>query len=375
MLIDDLSYTAPTSTWRARGTAYVVVAGLVVFGCGDDSGDANGDTGAGTSGETGLGDTSGDTSNDTSDDGSDVSLDDTSDDADGSETGSRPGYAEVYPLVTTFPEGAAFDPTDALFYFGTLAAGEVHRLDPETGESTMVFEASAPGQWITLGMAVDEPGRKLWVCAADRETTPFTGQLWVIDLVSGERESAIPLMAGRTPAWCEDVAVAPDGTAYATDRENPNIYRVAEGQSELFASDPVLGSDGIGQNGIVVLPDDAGLLAAIHLPASLNHISMEGEITTVAIDGPFEDTGIGAGADGMVYVDGDLYVVFDGKLAHVTPTADDWSAATSTMVERPRGLTDIVNTPAGLYLINGQAIQFALGQDPIAPFEIVLFDG
>lgn len=56
-------------------------------------------------------------------------------------------------------------------------------------------------------------------------------------------------------------------------------------------------------------------------------------------------------------------------------TSEDWSTAESVMVEWPRGLTDVVSTPEGLYLLNGQAIQFALGQDPLGPFTLSRFTG
>lgn len=289
-------------------------------------------------------------------------------------------YLDVYSLDATFPEGGTFDPTEQMFYVGTLEGGDLYRIDPRTGENTVLFDQVEPGEWMTLGMAVDNERRRLWVCAADRATDPFTGQIWVFDLETGTRDQVIELTANGGAAWCEDVAVAPDGSAYATDRENPNIYKVdskldSEFAVSLFASDSELGSPLIGQNGIIVLPDAAGLIAAVHLPASLNHISLDGTVTPVAIEGDFVDGAVGSGADGMVYVDGDLYVVFDGELIRVTPTLADWSAAMATAVELPRGLTDIIDTPGGLYLLNGQAIRFAFGQDPDGPFELVRYTG
>lgn len=286
-------------------------------------------------------------------------------------------FADAYPLPVTYPEGGAFDPIDGVFVVGTLEGGGVFSVDPDSGEAQALYEQDAPGTWITLGMAVDAERHRLWVCAADREATPFTGEIWVIDLDTGERTHAIPLSHDGAAAWCEDVAIASDGTAYATDRENPNIYVVDDRfEAELLVSDELLGSPVLGQNGIVVLPGDEALLAAIHAPPSLNHVSIsDGAITPVEISGDFTDTGLGVGADGMVWVNDALFVVFDGKLARVTPTTDDWSQAESTTVEWPRGLTDVLSTPAGLYLLNGQAIQFALGQRPLGPFELRRFDG
>lgn len=295
----------------------------------------------------------------------------------GSSDGAGAEFPDQFSLPVTYPEGGAFDPTGNVFYVGTLEGGAVVGIDALTGDSLPLFDDDLPETWMTLGMAVDAAARRLWVCAANRETDPFTGQIWVFDLTTAERTHAIDLTFDGAPAWCEDVAVASDGTAYATDRENPNIYVVDDSfTAELFASDPALGSKMLGQNGIVVLPGDEALIAAIHAPPQLNRVSIpDGTVTPITINGDFTDVGLGVGADGMVYVDETLFVVFDGKLARVTPQADDWSEVESTTVEWDRGLTDVLASPAGLYLLNGQAIRFALGQEPLGPFELVRFTG
>jgi hypothetical protein len=58
----------------------------------------------------------------------------------------------------------------------------------------------------------------------------------------------------------------------------------------------------------------------------------------------------------------------------VTPKAADWAAATATETDQPSGLTDVVRTPGGLYLLNGQSVTFAFGNDP-DPFQLVRFSG
>ncbi len=367
-------------TWRRTQSAIVVTAVWGPLACGSDpaEGPQSDDTGgSGSTGEEGPEGSSGEGGGSTTDGvdqtGSDT-ADETADDTSG--TGAMP-FADVYELPVTYPEGGAFDPVDEVFYVGTLEGGSVFAVDPYSGEGQPLVRAAKAGTWMTLGMAVDASSHRLWVCAADRDTDPFTGELWVFDLASGERTHQVPLMFEGAPGWCEDVAIASDGTAYATDRDNPAIYGVDDSYvAEVVASDPALASEMIGQNGIVVLPGDETLIAAIHAPPQLNRVSVsDGSVTPIAIDGDFSDVGFGVGADGMVYEDGLLFVVFDGKLAQVTPVQDDWSEAQSTTVEWPRGLTDVLATPAGLYLLNGQAIRFALGQEPKGPFELVRFTG
>lgn len=286
-------------------------------------------------------------------------------------------FLDTYPLEVTYPEGGAFDLETAAFYVGSLESGTVHAVDVETGDETVLFTETAPGTWLTLGMVVDDINRKLWVCAADQDTDPFFGELWGFDLESGQRTDIVALESDGDFAWCEDVTVDSIGNVYATDRENPNIYRVELGASTatLFATDPELGSNFIGQNGIIVLPGDEAIIAAVHFPARLNKIDIvTGDVTPIEIDGDFADATIGSGADGMVYEDGALYVVFDGELVKVEPTLADWTSVVATEAELSGGLTDVMSTPNGFYLVNGQAIGYVFGEDP-APFTIVRFTG
>lgn len=366
---------------QVRLQTSALLAACALLGCGSESNDtspASGETESSTGADASTGP---DASTGSEESGSASTSTDaatsSSSDAGSTTGGAGPVYADEYPLDFTYPEGGAFDLVDEVFYVGTLEGGSVHSVDPITGVNELFFAPTEPGTWITLGMAVDDARHRLWVCAANRDTDPFTGELWMFDLSRGVRAQAVPLNAGEDVAWCEDVAVATDGTAYATDRENPNIYRVGEDfTSELLVTDKALGSPLLGQNGVIVLPGDEALLAAIHAPPQLNHVTIaDGTVTPVTIRGEFTDTGLGTGADGMVYLEDTLYVAFDGKLARVTPTSADWSTAESVMVEWPRGLTDVVSTPEGLYLLNGQAIQFALGQDPLGPFTLSRFTG
>lgn len=293
-----------------------------------------------------------------------------------------PGFAERYPLSAEFPEGGAFDPTEGAFYVGSLGDGSVHRVDAATGADEVLFRETAPGTWWTLGMDVDVARRRLWVCAMDdqRETTtddpPYDGYVWIFDLESGERVASHALADAFPNATCTDVAVASDGTGYVTDRESPNVYRLSEaGPPDLFATDPALESTLIGLNALVVVPDQSALLAVLYLASRLVRIDLaDASVTEVDIDGTFTDRAPAlSGADGMTLTaDGDALVAFTSQLVRLTPTDGTWSAATSRSVDVAEGMTDVIATPAGPYLLNGQAVQFAVGGEPV-PFELVRF--
>ncbi len=285
-------------------------------------------------------------------------------------------FQDSYALDAQFPEGGAYDGETAAFYFGSLFDGSVHSLDATSGAESVLFSESAPGTWWTLGMDVDAARRKLWVCAMNDDDDPRSGHVWIFDLETGERTSAYDLRDAAEDASCTDVAVTSDGLGYVTDREQGNVYVVDEDSGPaLFTYSADLEAALVGQNSVVVLPDESALLAILYSPSSLARIDLTtGEVATVEIDGKFSDLSFLAGADGMTCRDGSVYVAFTSVLIRVTPSFADWSQATSEYEDVPSGMTDVISTPGGLYLLNGQAIRFALGSET-DPFELKRYTG
>ncbi|MDO9017329.1 MAG: hypothetical protein Q7V43_10495 [Myxococcales bacterium] len=284
-------------------------------------------------------------------------------------------FRDQYPLGARFPEGGTYDPTSRSFFVGSLGDGSVRRVDAATGAETVLFSETAPGRWWTLGMDVDDARRLLWVCAMDdRSPSPRAGSVWVFDLTTGLRVANHALSLARPDATCTDVAVAADGVGYVVDREQPNVYRVERsGPPSLFVTDPLLAAGVVGQNAVVVLPDQSALLSLVYLPSSLVRIGLaDRSVRRVELTGPFRDTTLLAGADGMTLAQGSAWVAFTSKVVRVTPSSGQWSAATTTIADVPNGLTDLVSTPRGIYLLNGQAVRFALSTPP-DPFALTLF--
>lgn len=299
-----------------------------------------------------------------------------------SEGGSAAGFQASYPLDAQFPEGGTFSASEGAFFVGSLGDGSIHRIDAATGEQQRYFEETADGAWWSLGMAVDEERRRLWVCAMEdlRETDAdpqYDGYVWSFDLVTGERDLVIALADADPEGTCTDVAVASDGTVYVTDRDFGNVYAVkADGSATVLTSDPLLEGDLVGQNTAVILPDESAILIAVYLDPRLVRVDLaSGVASEVTIEGTFGDSAaLLAGADGMTYAGGALYVAFASRLVKVTPDSDGWSSATATGVDVTEGMTDVIATPNGLYLLNGQAVRYAFEQ-PTDPFALTLFEG
>lgn len=301
----------------------------------------------------------------------------------GGSTGGAPEpvFKDQYPLKAQFPEGGIYDSVDHAFYVGSLGDGSVHRVDASTGEETVFFEESAPGAWWSLGMAVDEQRRRLWVCAMEDLSgtgadPAYDGYVWVFDLETGTRQAVFPLSDADPEGTCTDLTLTADGAAYVVDRDFGNVYKVdIDTGASLFATDDILVAAAVGQNAAITLPDESAMIVAIYLPSRLARVDLNtGAVLDIDISGDFADAAFLSGADGMVYSGGDLYVAFSSELVKVSPVLADWSAVQAVAVDVPSGMTDVVSTPGGLYLLNGQSIRYALDQTP-DPFALVRFTG
>jgi sugar lactone lactonase YvrE len=96
-----------------------------------------------------------------------------------------------------------------------------------------------------LGVLADDRSNTLWVCqnATDgRGGAPVTGQtaLRSFDLKSGAARGTYPFPANA--GVCNDIAVATDGTVYASESFRGRVHRLKPGatQLEVWASDSTL---------------------------------------------------------------------------------------------------------------------------------------
>ncbi len=286
-------------------------------------------------------------------------------------------FLDSYPVQAQFPEGGAVDLVAGALYHGSLGDGSVHRVDLTTGADTQLFVETAAGTWWTLGLDVDSARKRLWVCAMDdRSPKPRAGSIWVFDLVSGDRIANLPLAAAAADATCTDVVVAADGKAFVVDRELPNIYQVdVDAGVSLYLSDPALKGSLAGQNAIVLLPGGTAALSVVYLPPALAYVDLQAKtVHKVEIDGTFSDDAPLGGADGMAYADGNAYVAFTSRLVRLVPADATWTKAKASAVDVANGMTDVIATPAGLYLLNGQSVRFALKQ-ATDPFAFTKFTG
>ncbi len=327
----------------------------VVSGCGSDGTDGSG----GSGGSAGAG-------------------------GDGGAGGATAPLLDEYVLSdeTLVPESGIFDPTSRSFYVGSESKGNITRVEAD-GTESIFFTPPAPEMWRTLGTTLDDAARRLWVCAQRPDDS--TQEIWVFDLESGDRAVALNLADAAPGSTCNDIAVDGAGLAYISDSENPRVYR-ADAEAEtvtVWADDPLLNPNGdglFGGNGIAVTEDDgfvivsktsAGLTPNL-VRIALNDPTTVGElVATPALE---------AFADGMTFLDGDLYIamVVAGDVVRLT-SEDDWATASVAIAPagagtQVLGISTVRPAEGQLYAIYSDITRVLLDLPPVPPFRIFKVD-
>ena len=205
-------------------------------------------------------------------------------------------------------------------YFGSTAKGTIYRAAPGASQAEPWIQASTAGLTNVLGVLADDKTNTLWVCqnnTGGRGGAPVVGQtaLRSFDLKTGAPKGTFPFPTNG--GVCNDMAVASDGTVYATESFNNRVHRLRPGATALdvWITDPQL----------------------------------------AAVDG------VALLADGAVYVN----TFFSGRLLRI-PVNADGSAGTIVPIETSMPF----NRPDGLRTVGPQTLIQAEGQGRVAELTI-----
>jgi len=141
---------------------------------------------------------------------------------------------------------------DGAVCFGSTAKGTIYRAAPGASQAEPWIEASTAGLTNVLGLFAHDESNTLWVCqnsTGGGGGTPVTGQtaLRSFDLESGAPTGTYD--SASNGGVCNDLAVAADGTVYATESFANRIHRLRPGASALDlwvpADERLAGVDGI----------------------------------------------------------------------------------------------------------------------------------
>jgi sugar lactone lactonase YvrE len=133
-----------------------------------------------------------------------------------------------------FPESLTSTKNGDL-YFGSLGLDSVYRATSKSTQATTWIQPKAHGLTTVLGVLADERAGVLWVCASasgGRRGAPYVGEtaLKAFKLSDASLKASYPFPGN---GLCNDIAVAKDGTVYATDTNMGRVLRLKKGASAL----------------------------------------------------------------------------------------------------------------------------------------------
>lgn len=291
---------------------------------------------------------------------------------------------DSYALESTMslPEGVAYDNVTHTFFATAINGGQITRVTPLGQE--IVFHTETNQNLSFGGAHVDEERRRLWLCVVDVKTNPFpTSEVWAFNIETKKRTHRIPL---PPVSFCNDLVTDDDGTVYATDSANPDIYKVSPQHQtfSVFLSSPQfapVGPGAVGLNGLDFSPDGERLLAVTTFPPALYSIPLADPQSFAAVQTSGDAFAMPGdprfpGPDGIEFHDEDLLVVYDGGVQKLSFSDGDYTQANvSTTTAVPTGLTSITIAEGEVYVIDSEVFRaLYLFLPPELPFAIVHLD-
>ncbi len=167
------------------------------------------------------------------------------------------------PVGSKF-EGIGVDRSQRTFYVSETTGGEIHRGNVRTGRTEVWLPEGADGRSTARGITVDRRGR-IYIAGGPNSTQSSGPDLWVY---SPEGELLAALRVDVANPFVNDVTIGPDGAAYFTNSNAPQIFRVTSQhgrwQVETWAeaTGVIPTQTGFNLGGIVVSPDRRALVVA-----------------------------------------------------------------------------------------------------------------
>jgi mono/diheme cytochrome c family protein len=162
--------------------------------------------------------------------------------------------AELHvPGEKIFPESIT-STADGRVIIGSIGARTIYVLKPGGATAEPWIQPDDQPTLGIFGVFADEKAKTLWACFSsihDVKQPPST--LKAFDLQTGALKEKYPLPTGG--AFCNDIAVGADGTAYISDANNMEVDRLVPGshQLEVWAGNGGFGLKGGVLDGISVL--------------------------------------------------------------------------------------------------------------------------
>lgn len=153
------------------------------------------------------------------------------------EVSSRSARVATLPDPDFHPEGVAWDPRTRRLFVGSVHRGSVVVIGDD-GVVTSFVPAGSSGLRAVFGVLADTARNLLWVSSGDvpeREggvATPRTpSAVFAFSLADGRLVRRWSFPGGDPAHLIGELVLAPDGTVWGTDSEQPALYRVPSDSS------------------------------------------------------------------------------------------------------------------------------------------------
>jgi sugar lactone lactonase YvrE len=284
----------------------------------------------------------------------------------------------MIPGERVFPESLT-STSDGTVIIGSIGARTIFRAKPGSGNAEAWIQPGTDGMQGIFGVFADNKSKTLYACSGGFGP-PAAGQappvptLYTFDLKTGAPKGHYPLPTAG--AGCNDIAVASDGTAYATDAANMQIVRLKKGAKDLEVWAGMGGEFGAKSvlDGIAVLGDRVVvnvLLTSKLFSVPIGKDGKAGTVTEIKLDGAITrpDGMRSFGKSSLLVAEGGS----GGRLSRVDLTGDS-GKVTSVKDGFPGGPVAVTVVGTTAYLLEGQLAVLFGRDDPNAkptPFHAV----
>lgn len=259
---------------------------------------------------------------------------------------AQPKLPDIRIMDTgVFPESITSTAGGAVISGSTK--GIVYRAEPGSAQAQpwIRFDDSN-GILSILGVLADDKANTLWLCSAPNffgpERSKGVSALKAFDLTSGAFKGSYDFPPPASA--CNDITIATDGTAYASDTSNGRLFMLKPGATALTlaGSDPVLvGIDGLAFSGDGTLYVN-NVRSQKLFRVALNADGTMGKLTELKVSHPL------GGPDGMRLITGNRFIQAESTIGRLSVVRIEGDTATMTVLrddlESSPGATIVGNT-------------------------------
>ena len=272
-------------------------------------------------------------------------------------------------------EGIGVDKRTGVFYVSETTGGEIHRGQVSKANTRQWLAGDGThGRFTARGITVDSAGRVYIAGGPNSIDHPGAPDLWVY---SRDGQLLAALRTGVDNAFLNDVAIGPDGAAYFTNSNAPQVFRVVKKRGAwsvttwVDATGTIATADRVNLGGIVVGPDRRSLVVAQGNVGKLWRFDLRSRVVSLIDTG---DTNL-VGADGLVRRGRTLWVVrnFPRVLTalHLGRTARTASLLSEQPTDPDRVFTTAKLAGGRLLLVDSKFDENPVG---LPPYQVVALD-